>query len=239
MAALQPFTQGGANPLGADPNAGVPPVDGMQPAGAGDPNAAPLAEAIEQFRAWKKANKGTDKLTEAEMAGLQERFGGKPKTKYEQIKERIAARQNDIKKMQEGFLDIPTTSEMGTLTGKAHTSNSANPDKKTDESPYSSIPSAQSLSKGYTSGKASGETKAAKTWPTKATGKEAGGALQGSGATQTKVKESGPDCDDPNCEEKKLDEGVQTVTDRYVNNYFAPKLDFNALKESMKKGLLG
>ena len=45
---------------------------------------------------------------------------------------------------------------------------------------------------------------------------------------------------------EKVEESVETpkyseseVTNRYVESYFAPKLDFKSLKESMKTGLLG
>jgi len=230
-AALQPFTQAGANPMGADPMAGQPPVDGMPPDPAmagGDPAAmggAPMMEMINNYKQWKQENKGTSKLTEAEFTMLKEEAAKRaPKqklSKYEEIKSRIAERQAKIAALQEGFLDIPSTAEMGTLTTKATPSNSDNPDNATSPDPIP-VPSPQQLAGGYSSGRAAGETKPGKTWPTKATGKEAGGALQGAGATQTKVKES-----------------VKTVTDVYVEQFMEPKLNFDSIKNSMKKGLLG
>jgi len=257
FAALQPFTQQGANPLGADANAGVPPVDGTAaPAGGEQEQLAmsnkrtignQIREMVKQYSAWKLAEKGTSKITTGELKMLKEEFTksvmkqSAPKSKYQSIKERIAARQEQIAKMQEGYLDIPTVAELGTLTSKAHVSNShGGGDKSVDESPYASVPSAQQLAKGYSSGKASGETKPAKTWPTKAMGKEAGGALQGKGATQTgtKVKES-DNADDPENKDILNEQSIKTVTDVYVERHLEPKLDFFKLKEAMSKGLLG
>jgi len=233
------------NDLGADPAAGVPPVDGMQqPA---DPNAAapvpgaPMMEKmIGDYKAWKKANKGTDKLTEAELAAIKEEVAKQTpkKTRYEQIKERIADRQAKLAALNEGYLDIPSTPEMGTLTSKPHVSNSHGGDHAVSEEQVK-VPTPTQLASGYSSGKAAGETKPGKTWPTKAMGKEAGGALQGAGASQTQpkgVKES-EECDEP--KEDQLKEGVKTVTDVYVDRYFEPRLSFDRIKESMKKGLLG
>jgi hypothetical protein len=221
------------NPLGADPNAGIPPVDGMQadPAGGGiDPNAAPLAEAIKQYSQWKKANKGSEKLTEGEVKALTEKFSqAKPKSKYQQIQERIAARQAKIASLQEkssaelaADLKVPcSVKEFGVMESNSHGG-----DHTTSEE-LVTTPSAGQLANGYSSGEAAKETKPAGTWPTKATGKEAGGALQGAGAAQTKVKES------------KVDESVKTVSDIYVDRYFEDKLNFGKIKESMKSGLLG
>jgi len=261
ISALTPIAGGdGTDPLaGGDPMAGNPAAD--IPA---DPNAAPGADAnpgmgaplqqsnkstdgkqiremLQQYSAWKKENKGTAKLTEGEIEAIKKQFAAQPKSKYQQIKERIAARQAQIEGLKEGYLDIPTTSELGTLTSKAHVSNSSGGgDKSTDASPYASIPSPQALANGYTSGKGAGETKAAKTWPTKAMGKEAGGALQGKGATQTgtKVKES-DNADDPENKDILNEQSIKTVTDVYVERHLEPKLDFFKLKEAMSKGLLG
>jgi len=247
------------NTLGADPSAGMPAVDGMQqPGAAADPNGAqgaapgaPMMEAmVNGYKEWKKVNKGTDKLTEAEIMMIAEQVHANlkeqasKKSKYEQIKERIAARQEKLKALNEGYLDIPTTQELGTLTSPHH-SNSQGGDHTVSEEQVK-VPTPTQLANGYTSGKAASETKPAKTWPTKAVGKEAGGALQGAGATQTKVKECGDACANGECdeekklEEKKLEEKKEkTVTEVYVENYLSPKLDFSKIKESMKSGLLG
>jgi len=135
---------GGANPnpLGADPMAGMPPVAGMDPSaamGGMDPAAAagaPMMEKmINDYRTWKLANKGTDRLTEAEISALREEVEKNkgPQTRYQQIKSRIAERQARIAALQEGYLDIPSTAEMGTLTSKPHVSNSHGGDHSVSE----------------------------------------------------------------------------------------------------------
>jgi hypothetical protein len=230
IGALQPFSQAGANPIGADPNAAIPPVDGTQP-----PQPAPMTEAINQYKAWKLKEHGTDELTDKELQSLQEQFGQKPKTRYDQIRERIAARQAKLVALQEGHgLDVKTTPELGDLGTAAKTGADRGGSEAGEE--LVKVPAAGALANGYSSGKAAGETKPAKTWPTKAIGKEAGGALQGAGATQTKIKEEEECCE----EEKKdqLEESVKTVTEIYVDNYFSPKLDFTQLKSAFSNGLL-
>jgi len=238
VAALQPFTAGGADPLGA--GAGAPPVAGMPP---GDPAAAQapnlMEQAVSQYRAWKLKEKGTDKLTEGEVKSIREAIAKQsaPKSKYQQIKERIAQRQAALESMQENSMGPLTVAQLANSNLSKHTKgNSQNTADSNNESPYATVPAATTLAKGHSSGAASGETKAAKTWPTKAMGKEAGGALQGASATQTRVKEN----EEPT-EEKPdtLNEGVKTVTDVYVDRYFEPKLNFDRIKESMKSGLLG
>jgi len=253
ISALQPFTQAGADPLAGDPNAGIPPVDG-QAMGAADPNAgAPMMEA---YLAWKQAKGYGDKLTEADIAALEEQAGKqqikeevkeKPKGKYSELQERIAARKARVQALQEqssfavetidtlagphvkkpsGFINQDGNSQNG---GKGSTA-PAGP------SHIENVPSPAALSNGYSSGKAAGETKPAKTWPTKATGKEAGGALQGASATQTRVKEEQIQEE----KEDNLQEATRTVTDAYVDRHLNdPKLSFDAIRESMHKGLLG
>jgi len=227
------------NQLGADPNAGMPPVDGtMPPAGAppADPNAMPMQEAIKKYQAWKKVNKGTDKLTEAEMTALKEQFGPKEKTEYQKIQERIAARQAQIAALQENSAQDYAKAQLGAMGVGIPVSNSHGGDHAVSEEQVK-VPSANQLANGYASGAASGQTKPAKTWPTKSTGKEAGGALQGAGATQAKIKEEGEECVGE--EKEQIAESVKTVTDIYVEKFFEPKLDFNQLREKMKNGLLG
>jgi hypothetical protein len=235
IASLQPFSQAGANPMGADPNAGLPPVDGTQPA---DPAMA-MQEAVKQYKAWKLKEHGTDKLTEGEVNALKESFTPKAKTKYEQIKERIAARKANLEALQENGAQDLAKKELGALgLGGKIVSNSSGKGSVEGGEELVKVPAAGSLANGYASGKAAKETKPASTWPTKAVGKEAGGALQGAGATQSKVKEAEetPAEDKP---EDKLAESVKTVTDVYVDRVFEPKLDFGKLKEAMTKGLLG
>jgi hypothetical protein len=240
LAALQPVATGGGNALGADPNAGLPPVDGSgAPAAGPAPGAAPtLMEATNALIAWKKANGKGEVLTEAEKKILTERYGEKPKTEYEKIKERIAEREAKIASLQEGAVQ---DSQRKIDAGKGYpepVSNSHGGDHSVSEEQVV-IPAATKLANGYSSGAAAGETSPAKTWPTKAVGKEAGGALQGAGATQTKIKEEEtPAEQSPEGEGAPLNEKL-TVTDVYVSRSMEPKLDFQKIKESMKNGLLG
>jgi hypothetical protein len=222
--------------LGADPMAGTPPVDGMEMPVAGDPNAgtAPLAETlITKYKAWKLKEKGTDKITEKELAGLREQAAkyAQPKDALSKIKERIAARKAAMKSLQEnGAQDLASKelSAAGLGTKLVSNSSGGTSDKTLGEEAVK-VPAASALANGYTSGPASSETKPAATWPTKDTkSSDTGGALQGSGASQKKIKES-----------EKLDESVLSVTDVYVDRELAPKLDFGRIKESLAKGLLG
>lgn len=247
MAALQPVATGAGNSLGADPNAGLPPVDGTAAPAGGAPQPG-LMEATEALLAWKKANGKGEVLTESEKKILNERYGEKTKSEYEKIKERIAEREARIAALQEGAVQ---DSQRKIDNGRGYptpVSNSHGGDHTVTEEQVVP-PSAGKLANGYSSGAASKETAPAKTWPTKAMGKEAGGALQGAGASQTKMKESGPstaDDEDPTqadenneaAAQDKMNEAV-TVTDIYVQRSFEPKLDFQKIKESMKKGLLG
>jgi hypothetical protein len=239
IAALQPVATGGGNALGADPNAGLPPVDGSgAPAAGPAPGAAPtLMEATDALIAWKKANGKGEVLTEAEKKILTEKYGPKPKSEYEKIKERIAEREAKIAALQEGAVQ---DSQRKIDAGKGYpepVSNSHGGDHSVSEEQVV-IPAATKLANGYSSGAAAGETSPAKTWPTKAVGKEAGGALQGAGATQTKIKES-EEIEEQGTEEQETLTEAKTVTDIYVDRSLEEKLDFQKIKESMQKGLLG
>jgi hypothetical protein len=340
VSALQPFTQSGANPLGADPNAGIPPVDG-QAMGQADQSmgGAPMMEAAMEYRKWKKSQGLGTSLNEKEIAMIQKtvmrenewmdardrmtndenlvkrdklmkslrdlmcssmklnqgalafellhkwvsegnigeeddfiryvwnQCGGvmpnminkgkiksmltklqhmrawgpigdtsineskKSGSKYAELQERIAKNRERANRLQEqSSFAVDTLDDLaGPHIKKANgfiagDGNSTGKDAAAaGPSLIENVPSPSQLANGYSSGKASGETKAAKTWPTKATGKEAGGALQGAGATQSRVKEA-----------------TKTVTDAYVDRYLHdPKLSFDAIRESMAKGLLG
>jgi len=214
--------------MGTMDPAATPPVAGTDPnMGTGTPM---MEQMILEYRKWKKANKGTSKLTEAEMKAIKEEAAKATpkKSRYETIKSRIAERQAEIEGLQENSMGPKPTAELAnSKLFKHNKGNSQGTAGSNDAFGLGEAPSSNSLSKGYTSGAAAGETRAGRTWPTKATGKEAGGALQGAGATQTKVKES------------KADNSVKTVTDVYVDRALEPKLNFDKLKESMKKGLLG
>jgi hypothetical protein len=247
LAALQPVASGGGNPLGADPNAGVPPVGGTAAPAPG------LMEAAQTYLNWKAANGKGNKLDESEIATLKEKYGPKEKTEFEKIQERIAEREAKIAALQEGAVQ---DSQRKIDAGRGYptpVSNSHGGDHSTSEE-LVQVPAASKLSNGYSSGAASGETAPAKTWPTKAvTG--AGGPLQGAGASQSKIKEEEEkkaeeekkieeakkikeDEEAKEDEKEKVEEAV-SVTDIYVSRSMEPKLNFEAIKESLARGLLG
>jgi len=224
-------------PLGADPNAGIPPADGMGADGTAgqvpqqvmegliqkftaytnlkenrNPTTAEIQslrekaseiQAINQFKNYVRIRERRD-ATPQEISvlkgKLKESKGSAPKSKLDQIKERIAAREAARKDLREK------------ATGP----------KEGEEQVV--IPAASALANGVDGGK--GAT-AGKTWPTTKTKGDA--ALQGAGAQQTKGPSKG-----------KLEESVQSITEAYVDRKLnAPKLDFKSLKESLSQGMLG
>ena len=203
------------NDFGSDPASDVGAVTGQNPEGVADAAAQPVMEAFDAIRAnGKKIDEATFKNIMAEKgAALIEKYGDR--------ENRIAYRAAKLDVMNEHY--------KGDL-GKAYLTHLGVLQESKDD--WDHIPSEEELAKGYASGPAAKEIKPAKTWPTKDIP-----------ASETKgLKESG---------EKKVEESAETkteastkiseseVTTRYVESYFAPKLDFKSLKESMKTGLLG
>ena len=203
------------NDFGSDPASDVGAVTGQNPEGVADAAAQPVMEAFDAIRAnGKKIDEATFKNIMAEKgAALIEKYGDR--------ENRIAYRAAKLDVMNEHY--------KGDL-GKAYLTHLGVLQESKDD--WDHIPSEEELAKGYASGPAAKEIKPAKTWPTKDIP-----------ASETKgLKESG---------EKKVEESTETkteaptkiseseVTTRYVESYFAPKLDFKSLKESMKTGLLG
>ena len=203
------------NDFGSDPASDVGAVTGQNPEGVADAAAQPVMEAFDAIRAnGKKIDEATFKNVMAEKgAALIEKYGDR--------ENRIAYRAAKLDVMNEHY--------KGDL-GKAYLTHLGVLQESKDD--WDHIPSEEELAKGYASGPAAKEIKPAKTWPTKDIP-----------ASETKgLKESG---------EKKVEESAETkteaptkiseseVTTRYVESYFAPKLDFKSLKESMKTGLLG
>lgn len=203
------------NDFGSDPASDVGAVTGQNPEGVADAAAQPVMEAFDAIRAnGKKIDEATFKNVMAEKGtALIEKYGDR--------ENRIAYRAAKLDVMNEHY--------KGDL-GKAYLTHLGVLQESKDD--WDHIPSEEELAKGYASGPAAKEIKPAKTWPTKDIP-----------ASETKgLKESG---------EKKVEESTETkteaptkiseseVTTRYVESYFAPKLDFKSLKESMKTGLLG
>lgn len=226
------------NEFGSDPASDVGAVTGQNPEGVADAAAQPVMEAFDAIRAnGKKIDEATFKNIMAEKgAALIEKYGDR--------ENRIAYRA--------AKLDIMNEHYKGDL-GKAYLTHLGVLQESKDD--WDHIPSEEELAKGYASGPAAKEIKPAKTWPTKdIPASETKGLKESEGKKKEETKEEPKKeekAEETKTEEKKVEESVETkteaptkiseseVTTRYVENYFAPKLDFKSLKESMKTGLLG
>ena len=226
------------NEFGSDPASDVGAVTGQNPEGVADAAAQPVMEAFDAIRAnGKKIDEATFKNIMAEKgAALIEKYGDR--------ENRIAYRA--------AKLDIMNEHYKGDL-GKAYLMHLGVLQESKDD--WDHIPSEEELAKGYASGPAAKEIKPAKTWPTKdIPASETKGLKESEGKKEEETKEEPKKeekAEETKTEEKKVEESVETktetptkiseseVTTRYVESYFAPKLDFKSLKESMKTGLLG
>lgn len=227
------------NEFGAAPTSDVGAVTGQNPEGVADAAAQPdpaqpVMEAFEAVRAsGEKIDEATFKSIMAEKgAALIEKFGNR--------ENRIAYRAAKLDVMNEHY--------KGDL-GKAYLTHLGVLQESKDDWDY--VPPAEELAKGYASGPAAKEIKPAKTWPTKdIPASETKGLKESEEKKEEEPKEE-PKAEETKTEEKKVEESTETkteaptkiseseVTNRYVESYFAPKLDFKSLKESMKSGLLG
>ena len=202
------------NEFGSAPTSDVGAVTGQNPEGVADAAAQPVMEAFDAIRAnGKKIDEATFKNVMAEKgAALIEKYGDR--------ENRIAYRAAKLDVMNEHY--------KGDL-GKAYLTHLGVLQESKDD--WDHIPSEEELAKGYASGPAAKEIKPAKTWPTKDIPASETKGLKESGEKKeesTETKTEAP---------TKISESE--VTTRYVESYFAPKLDFKSLKESMKTGLLG
>ena len=202
------------NDFGSNPTSDVGAVTGQNPEGVADAAAQPVMEAFDAIRAnGKKIDEATFKNVMAEKgAALIEKYGDR--------ENRIAYRAAKLDVMNEHY--------KGDL-GKAYLTHLGVLQESKDD--WDHIPSEEELAKGYASGPAAKEIKPAKTWPTKDIP-----------ASETKgLKESGEKKEEPTETKTEAPTKISEseVTTRYVESYFAPKLDFKSLKESMKTGLLG
>ncbi len=229
------------NEFGAAPTSDVGAVTGQNPEGVADAAAQPdpaqpVMEAFEAVRAsGEKIDEATFKSIMAEKgAALIEKFGNR--------ENRIAYRAAKLDVMNEHY--------KGDL-GKAYLTHLGVLQESKDDWDY--VPPAEELAKGYASGPAAKEIKPAKTWPTKdIPASETKGLKESEEKKEEEPKEEPKKeekSEEPKTEEKKVEESAKPetttkiseseVTNRYVESYFAPKLDFKSLKESMKSGLLG
>ena len=226
------------NEFGAAPASDIGAVTGQNPEGVADAAAQPVMEAFEAIR-----SEG-NKIDEATFKNVMAEKGAALIEKYGDRENRIAYRAAKLDVMNEHY--------KGDL-GKAYLTHLGVLQESKDDWVY--IPSEEELSKGYASGPAAKEIKPAKTWPTKdIPASETKGLKESEEKKEEEAKEEPKKeekAEETKPEEKKVEESTETkteastkisesgVTNRYVENYFAPKLDFKNLKESMKTGLLG
>lgn len=226
------------NEFGAAPASDIGAVTGQNPEGVADAVAQPVMEAFDAIRA------NGEKIDEATFKNVMAEKGAALIEKYGDRENRIAYRAAKLDVMNEHY--------KGDL-GKAYLTHLGVLQESKDDWEY--IPSEEELSKGYASGPAAKEIKPAKTWPTKdIPASETKGLKESEEKKDEETKEEPKKeekAKETKTEEKKVEESTETnteasskisesgVTNRYVENYFAPKLDFKNLKESMRTGLLG
>lgn len=226
------------NEFGAAPASDIGAVTGQNPEGVADAAAQPVMEAFDAIRA------NGEKIDEATFKNVMAEKGAALIEKYGDRENRIAYRAAKLDVMNEHY--------KGDL-GKAYLTHLGVLQESKDDWEY--IPSEEELSKGYASGPAAKEIKPAKTWPTKdIPASETKGLKESEEKKDEETKEEPKKeekAEETKTEEKKVEESTETnteasskisesgVTNRYVENYFAPKLDFKNLKESMRTGLLG
>ena len=248
--------------MGADPNAAVPPVDGMGADGMGaqDPNAAaqPMMEStIQKFKDYVRVKENRE-ATEDEIKRLVEKITPK-KSKVEVLRDRIAARDAALREgnaAQE--LGKKVLSTLGGPQAKAtfepdKTGSKGTNDDVKNNPELVEVPAASKLAAGVSASPT--QKGSATTWPTKKP--QDLGALQGAGATQKgnasspKIKESEEqqlqegeekiqECGDADKGKDELRESVRDVTSIYVDAKLnSPKLDFQRIRESLASGNLG
>lgn len=196
--------------FGADPNANVPAVDGMAQPTAAD-GAAPAADPnAPLMEAVNKAREANNgKCDEATFVDLKAQFGKALVESLGATRDRIAMRSAKLDTLNEKF------------EGDFASAYFENVGLKEAISPIAGIPSEKEVANG-TADAAKGLAKELKTpvaWPDH---QITGAPLQGEGAKQRKVKES-----------------TSPVTDAYVENFYAPKLSLDTIRESMQRGILG
>lgn len=172
--------------------------------------ATPDQQMMESVIACRKENGSCD---EAHFMKIHESVIGKDNTN---TKERIALRSAKLECMNESY--------KGDFAEAYFEHRGLKEDFKKFEG-YTSVPSAAELAKGMSNGAASKETKPAWNGVIKPVNSA---PLQGEGSKQQKVKESTEATNDE-----------PSVTDKYVENFYAPKLDFAKIKEAMSNGILG
>lgn len=176
-----------------------------------DPNAttADAAQAPMMEAVSKAREANNGKCDEDEFLKIRAKYGKALVEKVGQTRDRIALRAAKLETLNEKY------------EGDFASAYFENVGLKEATSPIDGIPSEKELAKGTADAKGglAKELKTPVAWPDH---QITGAPLQGDGAKQQKVKES-----------------TSSVTDAYVENFYAPKLSLDNIRESMKSGLLG
>lgn len=193
------------NSLDADPSADIPAVEGQQPAANVDAAAQPQQQPV--LEAVNKVRKANNgKCDEKSFMAIHESFKKELASKYGATKDRIALRSAKLDCMNESFDGDFASAYFNSIGLKEATS------------PIEGVPAEGAVAKGTVDakGKLASELHTPVAWPSH---QVSGAPLQGEGARQQKVKES-----------------VQSdIDDIYVDNFYAEKLSFDKIKESIQK----
>lgn len=193
------------NSLDADPSADIPAVEGQQPSANVDAAAQPQQQPV--LEAVNKVRKANNgKCDEKSFMAIHESFKKDLTSKYGATKDRIALRSAKLDCMNESFNGDFASAYFSSIGLKEAVS------------PIEGVPAEGAVAKGTVDakGKLASELHTPVAWPSH---QVSGAPLQGEGAKQQKVKES-----------------VESdVDDIYVDNFYAEKLSFDKIKESIQK----
>lgn len=150
------------------------------------------------------------KCDEANFMKIRESFKEDLVKKYGATKDRIAVRSAKLDCMNESYKGDFASAYFKSIGLKEATS------------PIEGVPAENAVAKGTVDakGKLASELHTPVAWPDH---QISGAALQGEGARQQKVKES----------------AQSDIDDTYIENFYADKLSFDKIRESMKSGILG
>lgn len=174
----------------------------------------PAVDAAQQQPVVEAVNKirkaNNGKCDEANFMKVRESFKKDLVDKYGATKDRIAVRSAKLDCMNESYTGDFASAYFKSIGLKEATS------------PIEGVPTENAVAKGTVDakGKLASELHTPVAWPDH---QISGAALQGEGARQQKVKES----------------AQSDIDDTYVENFYADKLSFDKIRESMKSGILG
>lgn len=194
------------NSLDADPSADIPAVEGQQPSANVDAAAQPQQQQPVLEAVNKVRKANNGKCDEKSFMAIHESFKKDLTSKYGATKDRIALRSAKLDCMNESFDGDFASAYFNSIGLKEATS------------PIEGVPAEGAVAKGTVDakGKLASELHTPVAWPSH---QVSGAPLQGEGARQQKVKES-----------------VQSdIDDIYVDNFYAEKLSFDKIKESIQR----